>query len=133
MKLAHFAVGRGIRSGERLGRLDGAALARASGGPVELLFEGVQKTEASLDLRFSLAGPTGARVVAGSLYTYGEGCSKQAPERFFPMTLTLDITEAAGQMAGGAADVVLEIFDAHGRELKEATVFLESVTLQEAP
>jgi len=132
MKIASAFVARAIRSGERVARIDLRASLAQADQPLELIFEGVQKTAASLHLRISLSGGPAGPVVAGDLFTYGEGPAEDAPapERFFPLRLILDITAAARQIATpGPTEVFLEILDGHGRELSDESLFIQQVEL----
>jgi hypothetical protein len=124
-------VAHAVRSGERLAGFDVRAL-DVTEHRVKLVLHGVRKTASSLVLAISLSGGTAGSVPAGKLYTYGEGSAtgRDTEHRFFPVTLTLDITAALRRLSGAERiDVALHILDAHGRELADQTLLLDGVEL----
>jgi hypothetical protein len=131
MRIAYSTVRRRVRSGEQVASFEGSVL-DVKGQRVRLVLRGVEKTSSSLVLRISLSADTPAPVVAGNLYTYGEGqpVGSAAGGRFFPITLSLDITSALRPLRGaGRVNVYLNILDPHGRELPDEAITLEAVEI----
>jgi hypothetical protein len=105
----------------------------ATGQRVELVLHGVRKTRASLILRIRLFAEDSQPLVAGHLYTYGEGPELEPDirDRFAPMELSLDVTQAMRQLRGARhVSVGLDILDAHGREVLDERLSLEGVELR---
>ena len=135
MWIAPFTVSSPVRSGQLLASFELPAPAAAA-GHVELVFNGVRKTASSLVLRLSVSAATTTRIVAGYLYTYGEGppVPNDTSGRFFPMVLSLDITDAIRELNNPRhLDVHVDIQDAHGRNLTDEALELESVELRMDP
>jgi len=131
MRIAYSTVGRQVRSGEQLTSFDGN-IRDVAGQRVKLVLRGVEKTAASLVLRIALATDPQAPIVAGNLYTYGEGpvVGSNIQDRFAPMTLALDITTALrGLPKPSHVNVFLHILDPHGRERTDEAITLESAEI----
>ena len=131
MKIASYPVNRAIHSGEQIAVMDFRPLAARRGDTVELVLH-VRKTASSLNLRVALAGASAPKIAAGNLFTFGEGVmgGAPAPERFFSVPLSLDVTAAAQSLAGQSQVAVhLEILDGRGRTERKETVFVESIEL----
>ena len=127
MKIASATCASPVRSGGRICTLDLRTAPALDGRPLELVFLGVEKTVSSLILRISISSPA---VVVGELYTYGEGPSGATNERsrFSPMTLTLDVSNAAGLLVG-LVNIDLKILDHQGQELTSESIYVRSLEL----
>ena len=124
-----------VRSNQRLLDFSLQGIDLAGSRRIRLVFRGVQKTTASRVLRISLMSSPSVRLIAGNLYTYGEGAAAGSPrkERFFPLTLSLDITDALRPLAGSErVEAYLDILDPHGRVLIDEMLYLESVEVEVA-
>jgi hypothetical protein len=122
MMIASAAVRQAFGSGDKIASLDLRRLDGTENGKVELVLDGVRKTAGSLELRVLLSSGSEKPLVAGSLYTYGEGFGEERDQsgRFSPMRLSLDVTEAARRLAGTSrVDVRVQVLDSHGRDVKE--------------
>ena len=108
---------------------DASALENAGKDLVELVLEGVDKTASSRVLRLSLSSGASRPILAGSLYTYGEG----PPEgrQLAPIPLSLDVTEPVRRLPrSGPVQVRLEILDGHGQILKDERLFIKRFSLR---
>ena len=129
-------VERPLRSGDCVASFAGKVLAAAGERAVELILEGVAKTAESRTLRISLRADSARPVVAGSLFTYGEGPvdTAEPDQRFFPLRLTLDITEAARQVAGARqVDLFVDLLDAHGRKRADESLSIHQLEIRTVP
>src|SRR5450631_3575621 len=99
--IARSNVSGSVRSGQRLIDFSLQGIDLAGSRRIRLVFRGLQKTTASRVLRVSLISLPSVRLIAGNLYTYGEGAvvGPKRKERFFPLTLSLDITDALRPLA----------------------------------
>jgi len=99
---------------------------------VEIVLEGMKKTESSLTLQILLKANS-SEFVAGELYTYGEG-PRDVPDttgRFFPITLRLDITEVARRLTScPRVEVYVKVLDGKRQEVKNEPLAIESVELR---
>ncbi|MDD5036094.1 MAG: hypothetical protein PHE55_15190 [Methylococcaceae bacterium] len=132
VSLARSTISGSIHCGQTLLQFSLQGLELAGSRRLRLVLRGLQKTAQSRVLRVSLACGLAVRLNAGNLYTYGEGVVQgpQQEERFFPLTLSLDITDAARQLTGAErVDVDLDILDPHGRMLMDEPLYLESVEI----
>jgi hypothetical protein len=135
MRLACANVSGSVFSGQRMASFD-VQVPDTSGQRIELVFHGVRKTLESRVLRISLAADGAPPLVAGQLYTYGEGppVGAHLRERFAPMELVLDVTRAMGQLRGARhVSVCLDILDPHGRQVPQEALLLEDVELRAEP
>ena len=94
--VAYAKIAGNVRTGQRLIRLFPNLLSLTAKDQIRLVLNGLEKTEKSLVLSVFLASHDAEPLPAGNIYTYGEGPKNgiRLEERFFPLTLSLDITEA---------------------------------------
>jgi len=129
VEIACASINRTVRSGEQIASFDASALDAAGKDIVEIVLEGVEKTACSRVLRLSLSSRSSRLILAGNLYTYGEGPLEG--RQLAPITLSLDVTEAVRHLPrSGPVQVCLEILDGHGQSLKDEHLFIKRFHLR---
>lgn len=111
MRIASRSRRKVVESGEVIATFDFRDLVLGEAGRAQLAIEGMEKTAESVEIKVYFTAAGRERVHAGTLYTYGEGSEREvARKRFFPIALTLDVTEAVRQLAGAPqVEVRLEL------------------------
>ncbi len=119
-----------VFTGSRIATFDLPAASPRSTGRLLLVLRDLAKTVDSLVLRLYLVRPGAAAQPLGEVYTYGEGPRDAGgnPERFAPVTMTLDVT-ASARLLTGPVEIYLRVFDPRERELAGVPITLESVEL----